>query len=348
MRHLIVLLMALALIAGLSAQPVITNADMAPAGTTFFMALDTLADGSIDPGATGGNKLWDFTALDADEQYQHEFMLPQWTPYSEEFPFASMAIYLGDIDAYAYFNRNNDQFALIGLVGEYEDYGLMTAEVEPKEIYLDFPVQYGDSREETFFVDIRIENDSPPGDSLRLKETTNKTTNVDGWGSLSIPLGSFDVLRIYEQRLIVDSIWVKMFGTWVFLEANQKTVTRYLWVSDDDEIGYTLATMYYDPESQTVDKVEFINGMPVGMPAREAKNGNVWPNPFSRQLAIDFPSDDGGEATISDMQGRVVARFVSNSQRLRVDMGYLPGGMYIYSLTDVDGKPLGNGKLFKQ
>lgn len=129
---------------GLNAQITFTNNDLAQPGTTFHFSTDTLVSNIILPGDPGINKTWDYTALVKHEVYDIGFVLPSWTPYPDEFPESNFAAYISDADgdAYAFFTRNDDELSAIGLVGNYDDFGLFAVEIEPKEIYFDFPVQY--------------------------------------------------------------------------------------------------------------------------------------------------------------------------------------------------------------
>ncbi|PLX10147.1 MAG: hypothetical protein C0598_11040, partial [Marinilabiliales bacterium] len=126
-----------------SAQITVTNNDLAPAGTTIYNSIDNSPDDKILPGSPGPNKTWDFITLNQDDIDTLVFMLPSWTPYPDNFAEANFAANLVNDGAYAFFIRNDDKLSAIGLVGSYDTYENVSVPVSPEEIYIDFPVQFG-------------------------------------------------------------------------------------------------------------------------------------------------------------------------------------------------------------
>ena len=127
----IAILLVLIILPGYSnAQITLTNNDLAPVNTTIYTGTDTICTG-IAPGDPGENKTWDMSTLESHSNDVMEFIAPENTPYGDSFPFTNFSIYFQSDDAYAYLNRSDDKFAAKGIVGEYEDLGVLTGHIEP-------------------------------------------------------------------------------------------------------------------------------------------------------------------------------------------------------------------------
>lgn len=347
-KNYILFLMLLAF-TSLSAQITITENNLAPAGFTFTVSTDTTVLANIVPGEAGPNKTWDFTSLQVQSTDEIAYMLPEWTPYSDAFPEANFAAYSsGDGDAYAFFVRSDEELAAIGLVGNYDDFGQFTVNLEPKNVYFDFPIQYEDSREETFFFEVNLGNIMDPFDSIRFKQTTHKIATVDAWGSMEIALGTFNVLRIKEETVVSDSIWGKTFGFWSLLSSDDEPYTDYTWETNDQTIGYTLVSMSYDEQSSTVEDVDFLNSFPVGVNNKLETSVNVFPNPTNGIVIFSFNEIINGELCIYDSQSRMLSQKAVGSEKTEIDISKFSTGLYFYNLKNSKGDIVKTGKIIKK
>ena len=334
---------------GLNAQITITENNLADVGFTFTISSDTTVSESIVPGEAGANKIWDFTSLQVESNDEIAFMLPEWTPYPDAFPEANFAAFSsGDGDAYAFFTRSDEELAAIGLVGNYADFGQFTVNLEPKDVYFDYPIQYLDSREETFYFEVNLGNIMDPFDSIRFKETTHKISTVDAWGSMEIVLGTYDVLRIKEETVITDSIWGKTFGFWTFLSADTEPYTTYNWETNDPTIGFTLVSMSYDEQSNTVEDVDFLNSLPVGVNDKLETIVSVFPNPTNGIVRFKFTEIINGELSIYDSQSKMLILKSISSEKVEIDITDLNSGLYFYNLKNANGETFKTGKLIRK
>jgi hypothetical protein len=334
-------------IASVDAQITVTNDDLAPAGTTFYNSVDTLVESSIVPGDPGAGMTWDFLDLSPDYIDTLVFMLPDWTPYPDNFPAADFAVNIVDDDAFGYFIRNDDEFSAIGLVGSFQNNDSMSLEISPKEVYLDFPVQYGNSRSETFVVESKFPGDTPPADSILYRQTTDKNSLVDAWGSLSLAIGTFDVLRIRENRIVTDSIWAKVFGNWMLVDNSQSSSLKYKWITNDVNIGYNLVSMDYDSVSQTVESVKYMNALPVGIEDNPEYDFLVYPNPCNSQINFKFKDECQRMISIYDVNGRIIAEAHSTNSSSSINLPSLSMGIYFYSVKEKESGKFTMGKFIK-
>lgn len=348
MKKNYILFVMLLAFSSLSAQITFTNDNLAPAGVTFTLSTDTLVSATITPGEAGTNKTWDFTSLVAHTEDQIAFMLPAWTPYPDAFPNANFAAFSsGDGDAYAFFNRSDDEFSAIGLVGSYDEFGLFEVALQPKEIYLDFPVQYQDNREEDFYFEVNLGNIMDPFDSIRFKQSTHKVSLVDAWGNMTLALGSYEVLRVKEDRVVRDSVWGKTFGFWSLLSAESDSYTDYQWITNDPAIGYTLVDMDYDEQSQTVNSVDFMNTFPVGVKEEKISVFKIFPNPATDVINISLDNNTKVEISIYNSQSQLLINSSLNNGT-EINISELSSGLYFFNVINEKGEILETGKFIKK
>jgi len=339
------LLMAFGLF--VNAQITVTNNDLAPAGTTIINSIDNSVDDKIVPGSPGPNKTWDFLTLNQDNTDTLKFLLPAWTPYPDNFPDANFAANLVNDNAYAFLIRNDDKLSAIGLVGSYDVYENVSVPLVPEEVYMDFPVQFGQTRDENFYIEARLESDTPPADSVKYRQRTVKSSFVDAWGSLTLPMGTYNTLRIKEERTTYDSIWGKIFGTWVLVQTDQSSSTLYKWITNDASLGYYLVTMNYNTGNQTVNSVEFMNMMPVGVENHSQKSILAYPNPVKDILHFNIKNIERGELLIYNLNGQLVVNKEIMDSKTSVSVSSLPNGIYFYVVKDWNSNMITSDKFIK-
>ena len=340
----------------LSAQISITSDDIVGAGAIVLEATDTLPSASITPGPAGPDQTWDFSALSVDYVDTMWFANPDWTPYYEHFPTANLAamrVFDNELDSaemYIYFEKNEAEFAIVGMALEMEQIGFVILPFTPKETIAEFPVDYLNSSTSDFEQFIEMENPLSPGDSVRIKISTNKSVEVDAWGNITIPLGTFNSLRISETRIQIDSIWVQLFGSWMFFEEIIDTTYNYSWWTDDDAAGFVLATLNYEQDTKVVTEATFLKASPYSN-IKENQNKvsvNVYPNPVSSNINFSFEDKTEGVIEIFDFTGRNIEEIQLNGVReIIINMSKYPAGIYLYSIIGEKGNIILSGKICK-
>lgn len=352
MKKLLLPLIFLCLTTTTFGQILITNSDLAPVGTSVFLAYDTLPGPAIVPGESGADRTWDFTNLNVHQLDTFRMVLPAATPYASEYPNANFASISRESDTTAVFSymiRNDDRLSSTGTAIQGGDEALLLMHNEPDEILLDFPVSYGDSYNENYITNIIMESPEPGADSVWLKTDVEKTTHVDAWGSLTIPLGTYNVLRQRVDELRYDSIFVMIFGNWMFISASQDSATYYSWWTNNTSIGFNLVAMDVDYSSGEVGGVTFMHNTPVGLIHNNKLEANFFPNPFKDILNIEFLTEYNGNLILADQTARIIlTKRINGQDHLQLNLSELPVGLYLYYLKSISGKTLGSAKLLKQ
>jgi hypothetical protein len=81
----------------------------------------------------------------------------------------------------------------------------------------------------------------------------------------------------------------------------------------------------------------------------EERGGRITPNPFSRQIQVDFPAELGkiAEVKVMDLQGKQhdSTREISSGEIL--DLSYLSPGTYFLRVESLDHRQVFSQKLVK-
>jgi len=329
-------------------QITITSANIGDPGDSYLMAYDNEIPPHVQPGPAGPAQTWDFSALTADEIDTVLFLHPDSTPYAGFFPGTNLAISQNDEEMWGFMAKNMLELSILGAVISVPELGVMPVVLEPKDIMADFPVNYLDSLEHSFKVDVSIASPEPGIDSIRYKSTTFKTSKTDAWGTMNLPMGSYDVLRVNEQRVMVDSVWTKLLWFWVFISRTVDTIEMYYWWSDAPEAGFYLASMDVEPGTTQINTLSFMHNPEVGIYERNDFDVRVYPVPVKDHLFLELPSAISVNLRIMNAAGQLV-RIGSweNENKIRVNTEDLQAGMYFYVLKDESGRFLQSGKFLK-
>ncbi|MCF6170068.1 MAG: T9SS type A sorting domain-containing protein [Bacteroidales bacterium] len=352
MRKHFFTLALLALTALTYGQIVITNNDVAPVGTTIYMATDTVPADEIVPGDAGADKSWDFSGLVDHLIDTMGLVMPASTPYADEFPGSNYALTFSNAEDtsnfFSYMIRNSDKMSSIGLVGETPE-GMFIWKVSPENIIHDFPVAYGDSYPENYTEVAVFSSPQPGADSVRLKNTVTKQTNVDAWGMLTIPMGTFDVLRIRADEVSTDSVFVLIAGNWLFISRSQDSTASYSWWTNDVTVGFELCNIMVNKSNGEVTDVSFLLGTTVGITEQAVVESKAYPNPVTDVLSIEFDETLSGELLLMNQLGQLVlSEKIVAQKHIQLNLSGLPAGMYLYSLNNSAGELIGSGKLVKR
>jgi hypothetical protein len=227
---------------------------------------------------------------------------------------------------------------MVGIATEMDDLGEVFSPVEPNEEFLVFPYEYGYQGNETFHYDFAAEVSLPGIDSMKMRRTIDKYSLVDAWGAMTVPMGTYDVLRVHETRDYTDTIWAKVaiFG-WQVFSVEEGGEERYLWWSDDPEVGYVLVNLNIDPGTGEVTDSEFM-AAPQMVGLKDMDGGQdiiVFPNPFTDKMRVLNNTGKVLSYFLTDLTGKVLMKGrIGLSTKDRIEADNLPSGTYLIHFTD--------------
>ncbi len=269
---------------------------------------------------TGADFNWDFSTLQPITQTVDTFVKVTETPPVYWLFFltsANMASPLGSspieqiplTDAFNFYNNTSGSFADVGYAATV--FGIpLPFKFDNADIIYRFPMDYGnvDSSESGFEFAIP--------DLAYLKVERKRVNTVDGWGNLTTPFGSFEVLRIKSEVIEYDSIYIDSLNIGIPVNLEY---TEYKWLADGQKIPVLIATEniigtvaeYRDSiRDLTVDMHESFGVDNLDM--------TIYPNPVSKVLHVRYFSAGNHivEINIFGLNGRnFMSRKLSDIQR---------------------------------
>lgn len=358
---------------GLYGQTTVTNAYFPIAGDTLFTAIDDMPEG-ITVSAAGGDQTWNFSNLTADVTRERVVQDAAVGEGAAQFPSASLLINQAT-GAEGYYQSTDTEFGIIGYFGE-DPLGQgiqVDAPFDPAYVERWAPLNFFDLNENESSLFFTVAVDDIPGnifdnlpispDSIRVRVNTDRTDLVDGWGSLSIPGGTYDVLR--EKRTEARDVRLEAkigFLPWadvtdIALEAlpidelgEQTLVTYTFWSNEAKE---PIAILNVDPEDETVNTVEFkYNGVisSVAASPQLAPSVLVYPNPAITFTNFEFNHLEPGyyRLDIMNVAGSKVwskPYYIGRNRTVKVDISDLRRGVYLYALQDEQGNRIAVNRL---
>ncbi len=175
-----------------SAQIFITSAHFIDVSDVVQIGIDT--NPSITHTPAGPDQTWDYGELN---DYETDFIalgMAEWFSGASSFPEATLGTQ-DEEGTQIFFRKNTEAFDLIGVYGDVFGMGEQSAlGFSPYQRQLTFPSTYGTTFTNVSTINLTIE-DFEGLDSLVVTIVTHRFSEMDAWGSLSTPFGTFDAIR---------------------------------------------------------------------------------------------------------------------------------------------------------
>ncbi len=213
--------------AALSAQITIDGSDVPPFGVVLTFGEDTLVAG-VEPGPAGAGQSWDFLSLGLHTSFQNTVLDPAETPFGLDFPNADFALF-GTDGFYSYAQVADDALLALGGSAPLPGGSSATARLDPPQKLLPAPANYGSSFDNDFGFTIFLDGAIFGVDSVQIRERGSQLAEIDAYGSLKIPSGTYETLRQRVVTITIDSVFIQFFGNWIPFTAAADTTITYEW-----------------------------------------------------------------------------------------------------------------------
>lgn len=325
-------------------QITITTSDMPSVGDTIRQST-ALNTNQIDYTLTGENYSWDFTSLFTISQTVDTFVSVSSVPFlyqlvfipnlisnlAQKYPEIDTIPEFQIIDPYQFFKNSNSSFNDVGFAFTINEIPIPLKYDTPDVLYK-FPMNYGNV--DSSFSGIEF---SVP-DMAYIGIDRKRVNRVDGWGTLSTPYGTHNVLRLKSTVTESDTIYIDsiQFGTTI-----ERQYTEYKWMGGG--FGEPLLQVYEEGLLATYTFIDSIRDpLLVVDPVLPAQSGIlISPNPVNQNCNIEVNQTESSNVRISlfnftGMEVEVIYEgyLPNGKRRFNFDnsLQNLPKGLYIIQL----------------
>lgn len=319
-------LLLLAVAMGASGQITVTTSSIPVAGDTFRFSNAQITQ-AIDPVPTGPNFVWDFSFLTPISQDIDTFRSVTSTG-------ATYAIYFADVgfnsnranqakkgtlgvpnvplgggvsisDVVAFYYKSNTLYQQTGIGATINGIGVPIG-FSNKDVIYRFPMNYGDTDTSASDYSVSIPNLGYYGhDQVRISE-------VDGWGTLTTPFGTFNTLRLKSSITGNDTLFLDTLGFGFQFQSAPRT--EYKWLGSSKSIPLLEIVTSSGPfgGTQQVTSVIYRDSIRsfTSIDENEFSIGtmNVFPNPVNDWVTVSLDSriDGIGVVQLISPDGRLV------------------------------------------
>lgn len=202
-------------VAFVQSQITIGETDMPNPGDEFLLSVGDPFTYQVNLNETGPDHLWNYADLIPLKQKSKKYELSLLvSPLYALLGPLSMATKIADsidvgpdkaYDVYHIYEQDELLFNVFQLTGRgltYNGLTVPTSYNDKDEIYF-FPLEFGNHDTSTFAINSSVPN------FATVTTTGQRYTQVDGWGKLTTPYGTFDVLRVRSVVDQIDSVYVE-------------------------------------------------------------------------------------------------------------------------------------------
>jgi len=328
--------------------------DFANAGDTVRLSLANPI--AIDLQNTGPNATWDFSQLSAQSQTLVDYnpigfgsllILATYgpiapTPYkatyfnlTNDLPIdqfsAFLPVELSNLSQYT--RRTNSQINSIGYSIDVQGQGV-PFKSDTIETRYELPLQFNDSYTSRGYTYI----DLNPATDIKFIQHRERVSEVDGWGSITTPLGTFNALRIRHEITENDSIYQTFFGTGSWFAPPSFVTTEYEWWTTGKKeclVRATVGGFGQTGGAATIEYQDVYLGLDAGLPEADF-SVDIYPNPatewcfFKSSTPFDY-------IEVLNLNGQIVLTHQNAATQGYFDVSELPTGTYTLGIHTSNG-----------
>jgi hypothetical protein len=289
-------------------------------------AYDTTSLNLLSPGNSGANITWNLSALSNDYRDTMEFRNP--TGYScwEDFPTATLVVHTPEVNMYI--KDENTAISIIGVCTEIYPPDSSAIKYNSGQKRMTFPTTYNTSFNGQSRAVIDFPYNQPPLDSMRIVKNINYTSIIDGWGTVTIPTGTYPCLRQKYTSYDVDSFYVHVIGVgWQPSGSpNRDTTIEYNWWSANNPFIANITTDWHG----VVSSAKYLVYSNLGI------HNTQTPSPSDGKFTITAIGCSFYSVRIINLAGETVySRDFKNGQYTTIaDLSDLPKGLYFVKIND--------------
>jgi len=312
-----------------NAQITITSSNMPSAGDTMRYS-NAQTNPLLDPGQPGANQTWDFSTLNSTSQFVDQYLPVSQTDFTYQIVFglpfgenasnlakpnpdglnlpSQLPITVGDL--INFYKSDNDEFSLTGFGAKLNGIALPIT-YSSRDVLFPLPLSYNDLSTGDFDYQIAI-----PTIGFYGKVATRRN-EADGWGTLVLPSGSYQVLRLKSTLESVDSIAIEALGFGINIPVPDVITYSYyasefkfpvLQITSNDIFGQEVISKVIYRDTLVVDGISDLSSV--------RPEVILYPNPATEIAVVktELLSKTDISYTLMDAVGKTVFSIVRNNQ----------------------------------
>jgi hypothetical protein len=330
------------------AQVTITSNDLFAIGSRYQIGVDDSP--SATPGNSGTNLSWNFGTLTAEGTRILEVMAPQDSPLGAQLG-GNRAVVENTNEAADHLTVSTTQLRGHGIILGEGDLQMPLA-LTPPMVLLNLPAQYyqnhsGISRAR---LSSYLGQDIGLGfvvDSIRIRTHIAYLSEVDGWGTVTTPLGSFGAIRQFLLQNVTDSMDVYRADEDLWLlgvDVTSSAQRSWSWWAPEHDLP--VVQLFDDDGNGGMDRAEWIeedlNTTSVNGPTEQLPV-QVFPNPATEQVTVVLKDAATATYILHDLNGRRVQQGTLSSEHSSIPLGELDRG--VYALQVEQGRAIGSTRI---
>lgn len=329
-----VFLFSILLSLSVAAQITIDKDDLPQPGQEYQRSTGTSA--TLDVNITGPNTTWDYSDLERSSTDTLIYNTVGQTPLFYQFQFnsplspnyqATEAQFTEDIDLGGFISMTNNYLFSKTETNSWSEVGIGTTvsgvplptKYDDIKTKLNLPIQFGDQNTDTYAYEISV----PAFGTIGQEGTL--TYEVDGWGALTTPGGTFQTLRVKTTTEKSDTIYINLLSMGLRIPS---TEVKYEWYASNEGFPVLTVTEQLGMVTSAVYKDDPLLSIANAEPALITK---VYPNPAIDVLNIESPFQNL-EVEICDLSGKSMKKIEALSTT-SLDISSLPSGVYLLKST---------------
>ncbi|CAN5290303.1 hypothetical protein BH09BAC5_BH09BAC5_22800 [soil metagenome] len=298
-------------------------------------AADTVG---VQAGSAGTSQTWNMSNLVIGSTlYTATYVTPASTPYGSSFSTSNLAVSDGS-GTYGYYITGSTSLSLSGVAN-----ASTTIPYQNTEVSMVYPFGYSSNITDNF-------SSTYVSNSINVIRTGTIAVSADGTGTLILPSGSYNVLRVKTVQLFTDSF--------VGLYSAQYNFVTYAWYSGTErfplvnfnQMSITLMSSTTYSESVQVNSQVVMGIENAGKPTVDL---NLFPNPATDHAQLNFSVTENQSIAIqvTDLSGRIVSTIErgeinTGNYTETIDVSTLPKGIYLVNI--LGEKSIATQKLIVQ
>jgi hypothetical protein len=337
-----------------NSQITVTDVDIMDVGDIIYMAYDNAPTISI--GNSGANQVWDFSSLQVSSSEVIDILSPNNTPHLNSYPSSNVCV---EVDGdFLYFNKSSSGILALGQGDSVfqQPTMFMPLPLTYGMNHVDGPVTIIDSLIGGPTVNLLLASQglsamlltfgaAQVADSINIIVNMTNTFDVDAYGTVNMPNGSYDALRVQTTTQTSSDVLVYCTDTltgsgsgWYSTPFTSVVNEQGCYfMSNDPAIRFALVDVALD-SSLNIEEVAFLTGPLSNTAVDIEKNGlKIFPIPSSYDINI---SSDGivkcKYFEIFNLSGQVVLSEELNNNT-KIDVSRLKKSTYILKIYTDQG-----------